>query len=403
MHDMGYDVANKKRVILLTGAGSGGHITPILAVASALKQHDSSVRVVYVGQHGDKLGDIPAGHEHIDEVRSVFSGKLRRYHKQGIKGYFDLKTLAFNIRDAFQTFVGLFQATWLVFRLKPSVVFIKGGFVGVPVGLACALLRRPYVTHDSDSIPGLANRIIAPWARVHAVALPKTVYPYPPEKTVVVGVPVADAYQPVTPALYEKYRGELGIHPKDKVLFVSGGGLGAKAVNDAVLGCVPTLFSHLENVVILHQAGRAHQDGLQKAYKQILTKAQMDRVHVLGYVKDLYRYSAAADLVVTRAGGTTLAELSIQAKPCIVIPHPYLTGGHQIKNARVLDESGAIVAIAQSDITKSEKSLARVVLQLFEDGEKRSSLSSNFARFAQPHATDKLAELILEISNKNIK
>lgn len=403
MHDTGYAVANKKQVILLAGAGSGGHITPLMAVASALKQHDPSVRVVYVGQHGDKLGDIPAGDEHIDDVRSVFAGKLRRYHQQGIGGFFDLKTVAFNIRDAFLTFIGLFQAIWLVLRLKPSVVFVKGGFVGVPVGLACALLRRPYVTHDSDSMPGLANRIIAPWARVHAVALPKTVYPYPPEKTVVVGVPVADTYQPVTSAQYEKYRGELGIHPGDKVLFVSGGGLGAKAVNDAVLGCAPELFSHFENVVILHQAGRVHQDGLEKAYRQVLTETQMDRVHVLGYAKDLYRYSAAADLVITRAGGTTLAELAIQAKPCIVIPHPHLTGGHQLKNARVLEESGAIVSIAQSDIIKSDNILAHVVLQLFEDEEKRSSLSSNFASIAQPHATDKLAELILEISNKNIK
>jgi UDP-N-acetylglucosamine--N-acetylmuramyl-(pentapeptide) pyrophosphoryl-undecaprenol N-acetylglucosamine transferase len=177
--------------IVVTGAGSGGHITPVLAVAHELKKLSPESTLMYIGQRGDALGDVPAEDKNIDQSYTVRAGKFRRYHGEGIKQVFDVVTLYKNLRDVIFVLIGLWQSFWLLGRLHPDVIFIKGGFVGVPVGLMAALRGIPYVTHDSDAVPGLANRIIARWARLHAVGLPKEVYAYPPAKTVTVGVPSA--------------------------------------------------------------------------------------------------------------------------------------------------------------------------------------------------------------------
>lgn len=194
------------KTIVLTGGGSGGHITPLLAVAAELKRKDSGCKLVYIGQRGDGLGDIPAANPHIDEVYNVRAGKFRRYHGEGLRQLLDLPTMFKNIRDAFYVVAGIWQSRKLLKRLQPSVVFVKGGFVGVPVGLAAAQLKIPYVTHDSDAIPGLANRIIARWAAIHAVALPAEVYAYPPAKTVTTGIPLQADFSPVTDSLRSQYR-----------------------------------------------------------------------------------------------------------------------------------------------------------------------------------------------------
>lgn len=155
--------------ILVTGGGSGGHITPILAVVHELRQLSPKAEIIYVGQTGDDLLDVPAHDPNIASVVAIRAGKFRRYHGEGWKQLFDVVTLCKNLRDAVWVLIGLWQSFWLLGRLRPDVIFVKGGFVGVPVGLAAALRGIPYVTHDSDALPGLANRIIARWAKVHTV------------------------------------------------------------------------------------------------------------------------------------------------------------------------------------------------------------------------------------------
>ena len=163
--------------IVVTGGGSGGHITPILAVADEIKKAHPDSKIIYIGQKGDTFADIVAENMLIDEVRSVSAGKFRRYNGEGLKQLLDFKTIWLNVRDAFRVIKGFWECNKLLSTIKPDVVFCKGGFVGVPVGLAAARLKIPYLTHDSDAIPGLANRIISRWAAKHAVALDPELYP----------------------------------------------------------------------------------------------------------------------------------------------------------------------------------------------------------------------------------
>lgn len=382
--------------ILLTGAGSGGHITPILAVAAEIKRQQPKARLVYVGQKGDKLGDIPAGDPNIDAVYNVRAGKFRRYHGEGLRQLLDLKTLFLNFRDAFYVLIGLFQSWRLLRELRPDVIFIKGGFVGVPVGLAAAQLKLPYITHDSDALPGLANRIIARWAAAHAVALPPEAYDYPAGKTVMTGIPLQAEFEPLTPKLMAQYRHQLDLPAKAKVLFIIGGGLGSRNVNRAVAEAVPHLLREFPDLYVIHGAGRANEVGLKTQYEQSLTEVERERLEVFGYTKEVYKYSGAADIVITRAGATNLAEFALQGKACLVIPSPFLTGGHQLKNADYLAEKGAAVVLDEADLTADPHRLSKQVSELLRDDAGRQQLGRQLGRFAKPDATRELADLILD-------
>jgi UDP-N-acetylglucosamine--N-acetylmuramyl-(pentapeptide) pyrophosphoryl-undecaprenol N-acetylglucosamine transferase len=379
--------------IVLTGGGSGGHITPILAVADELKKQRPDVRLVYVGQTGDNLGDVPRAHHSIDAVYTVRAGKFRRYHGQGWRQAFDMRILLKNIRDGFYVLIGVWQSYRLLKKLQPAVIFTPGGFVGVPVGIAAAKRHIPFITHDLDAMPGLANRINSKWAVAHAVAMPVGMYNYPKDKTFYVGVPVSDAYREVSNKMQVEYREGLGINTDARVLCVTGGGLGAQRLNEAVAELAPDLLTKYPNLVILHIAGRKNEADLVKNYEENLYAEQRKRVVVKGFVNDLYRYSAAADVIVTRAGATNLAEFSLQHKACIVVPNPMLAGGHQLKNAELLEKAQAVVVVQEGDL-KTE--LLPSIRELLGFSEKRQTLAEAFGKFAKPDASAKLAKLIIE-------
>jgi len=384
------------KTIVLTGAGSGGHITPILAVATEIKRLEPATSLVYIGQRGDKLGDIPAGHSAIDQVYTVRAGKFRRYHGEGLKQLLDIPTWFKNIRDGLYVLIGTYQSWRLLREIRPDIIFIKGGFVGVPVGLAAASLHMPYITHDSDAIPGLANRIISRWAVKHAVALPPEVYSYPPDKTVMTGIPLQADFVPVNASLKAKYRAKLKLPAKAKVLFIIGGGLGSRTVNEAVAAAVPHLLREFPDLVVVHGAGRANEADVQAIYADKLSGAEQGRLQVRAYIEDVYLYSGAADVIITRAGATNLAEFALQGKACLVVPSPFLAGGHQLKNAQYLAEQGAALILDEVDLAADPNRLATQASNLLSHPEKQRELGKRLAKFAKPKATSELARLILD-------
>ena len=381
----------------MTGGGSGGHITPLLAVAHELKKTNSAVEIDYIGQLGDSLGDIPAQHESIDNTYTVRAGKLRRYHGEGWHQLLDFPTLLKNIKDIWWVFVGFWQSLALLRRIKPDVLFVKGGFVGVPVGLAAAVLRIPYVTHDSDALPGLANRIIAKWARLHAVAMPKEVYSYPAAKTITVGVPISHEYHVMAAAETADWKHQLGLPTKGRVLFVTGGGLGAQRMNNAVVDCAHDLLYRYKDLVIIHLAGRALEAEVRQQYKKQLPSDMQKHVAVKGFITNLHQYSGVADVVITRAGGTIMAELAAQAKACVVVPNPLLTGGHQLKNAQVLADRKAIALMPENKLMADHGALMPVLVDLLDNPQKAHHLGQQLHKMAQADAAHRLAVVLLEV------
>jgi len=382
--------------IVVTGAGSGGHITPILAVAKELKRLQPNVKIIYIGQTGDKLGDIPANDPNIDQVFTVRAGKFRRYHGEGIFQILDLATLYKNIRDFFYLLMGIVQSRQLLKKIQPNVIFVKGGFVGVPVGLAAAQLRIPYITHDSDALPGLANRIISRWAKLHAVALPEEVYKYPSNKTVTTGIPLQADFKPVTEQLKRQYRSEVKLPDDAKVLFIIGGGLGSQNINNVVVDAVPHLLREFPKLYVVHATGRSNKDDVTGAYTTNLSTGEQARLQVFDYLNDVFRYSGAADIVITRAGATNLAEFALQGKACVVIPSPFLAGGHQLKNAQYLADKQAALVISEKELADDPHRLAKQVSDLLKDDKLRQIMGQALSQFAKPKATQELAQLILE-------
>ncbi|HUP26745.1 MAG TPA: glycosyltransferase [Candidatus Limnocylindrales bacterium] len=381
-------------LVLLTGGGTGGHITPILAVAHELKQLQPDITVGYVGERHGKFTELTSKHPAIDKTYAVFAGKFRRYHKQSwLVRLTDIKTNFLNFRDGAYVLFGIIQAWFMLGRIKPDVVFLKGGFVGVPIGLAAAARRIPIVTHDSDALPGLANRLVSRWAAAHATALPAQYYNYPQEKTRPVGVLVEHSYQPVTPALQAQYKHTLGINSAYQVLLITGASSGAARLNEAVVSFVVPLLQRRPNLYVIHQVGK----GKSAVYGDI----QHERLNIQEFLNPMYQYMGAADLVVTRASGNTIAELGVQGKACIAIPNPDLTGGHQLKNAALLEEQGAARVVKEIDLYDAQKGLVVVIEQLLSDEAAREQLSLCLQGITIQGAARKLAELLLDQTAKN--
>ena len=382
------------RTIVLTGGGSGGHIMPVLAVAAALKLADPSLKLVYVGQHGDRLADIPAQDKNIDKVYTIRAGKFRRYHGLGWRQSFDVKTLVLNVRDLAYIITGFLQSLRLMRAVRPAVIFTRGGFVSVPVALAGKLCGVPYITHDSDSTPSLANRMIAPWACVHAVALPAELYPYPPAKTVTTGVPIDEHYKPVTNSDRLANRQSVGLPANGKLLLITGGGNGAHALNQIIAINARALLARFSDLTIVHIAGRSLEQAVTAKYDGLLAVPNhRARVLVKGFVPDLYKYSAAADVIIARGGATNLAEFAAQAKACIIIPSPQLAWN--VKNAQVLAERRAVVVLAEPQAQQQGR-LVKTITELLANPQKRNELATTLQQYSYPDAAYQLASILIE-------
>lgn len=382
---------------IVTGGGSGGHIIPALSVAAEIKKADPNAHIRYILDRQSTYRQTVERHASIDVVHVVFAGKLRRYHGIPIwRQLLDVPTVFRNARDIIYLLIGFMQSIWLLITHRPRVVFVKGGFVGVPVGLAAALLRVPYVTHDSDIVPGLANRLIARWARVHAVGMPGKNYAYDPQKTVEVGVPIDDdRFAYVTTEQQRAHKRTLGIPESAVVVLVVGGGGGSRSIDTLMEGIAADVLNKLPHVHIIHVFGKLNEHLIGVRYSK-LTDEQASRVYKIGYTDELEKYSAAADVIVTRAGATNMAEFAAQARACVIIPAAHLAGGHQVKNAQVFARDGAAIVLDESGLVKDPAKLSSAILHLASDGQARYALAHKLHSTVRLHAAQKIVQLLMD-------
>ncbi len=364
----------------------------MLAVAQKLKDLDPATEIVYVGERGTKFASMTAGENAFDSQHKVFAGKFRRYNGESwLKRLLDVKTNLLNIRDFFYLFMGLIESWFLLRRVKPDVILLKGGFVGVPIGLA-ARKRIPLVTHDSDALPGLANRLVSRWVVYHATGMPPEYYQYPKDKVKYVGVIVGDAYQKVTAELLKQYRDALKLPEDAQVLLVTGGSGGAGSINSAMVQLAPQLLDSLPQLHIIHVTGNG-KEGVYGDY-------QHQRLLVAGLLSEFYRYTGAADVIVTRAGANTIAEFGVQAKACVVVPNPMLTGGHQLKNAEFLAAHQAAVIVDDATLGTHPEALKEAVNDLLTDAQKRTELGQRLNDLTVKDAANSLAQLLLSVGKR---
>ena len=380
--------------ILAVGGGSGGHVTPALAVLTELNKHDRQLKIYFVtdrkffSQAKNIISKTPGVRV---RCRKIFAGKLRRYHNVSwFKQLLDIPTIGHNVIDLFLTAIGLVESLVILLAVRPNVVFAKGGYVCLPMGLAAKLLRIPLVIHDSDAHPGLTSRMLSRYAKVIATGSPTKNYPYPKEKTHYVGVPVDPTLVAVTAQERRELKLKFGFNNTSKpLLLVYGGGLGSRNINMAVVDVAAQM---LEHVNILHVTGNLN-------FEEVVEKAPDSQDYVIkAFLPGMTAALQAADVVISRAGATAVAEQAALGKASIVIPSPYLAGGHQLKNAKILKRAEAAVVLQEEAIIMNPKRLQRVVETLAADPRLRKKIGDNLHKLSKPDAAVDMAALIVEVA-----
>ncbi len=322
-----------KRIVLV-GGGSAGHVTPNLALVPGLRR--AGFEVHYVGTRAGIERGLAQGAGLTYHV--IDAGKLRRY--------FDLR----NLTDLWRVLRGAWGSLRVLRRLRPAVVFSKGGFVSCPLVWAAWLCRIPVVAHESDLTPGLANRLSSPFAKKVCFSFPETAALLDPAKAVLTGIPVRAFLHRGRAA---PGRALCGFGPHRPVLLVVGGSQGAARVNQAVRAALPALLADFQ---ICHLCGAGHLDSdldARPGYRQFEFAGP-----------ELADLLAMADLVVSRAGATSLFEILALRKPSLLVPlSRQASRGDQIANARSFQQQGFSQVLSEEGL--DPRSLEQAVRQTY--------------------------------------
>lgn len=352
--------------IVLTGGGTLGHVTPHMALIPHLKEAGYEIHYIGTekGMEADKIRAIPGITYH-----AVKTGKLRRY--------FDWK----NFTDPFRVLAGMVQSAHLIGKIKPDVVFSKGGFVAVPVVFGGWIHRVPVLCHESDLTPGLANKLCKPFAKKIVTTFPECAQALG-DKAEMVGTPLR-------PDLFSGSRAKglsiLHFDGAKPILLMMGGSSGAQAVNKALREALPQLTAEFD---VAHLCGRGNLDASLEGtpgYAQIeFLDAELPNV------------LACADLVLSRAGSNALMEFQALAKPLLLVPYPKgASRGDQILNAQSMEKRGLCHVLLQENMTAD--TLAAAVKTTWAD---RDKLVAAVKAAPPADATQRVLELIEEIQKK---
>ena len=376
--------------ILAVGGGSGGHVTPVVAVLKELraKQPKVELRFWVDKKFAPQARTIMASFDDSVAVHTITAGKLRRYHHLTLLQHFLWPSLMFkNLGDGFLVGVGFIQSLFKLIIWRPDVVFTKGGYVCLPVGMAAHVLKIPLVIHDSDAHPGLTNRILSRWATSIGTGAPLEYYNYPKSKSKYTGIPINTGFKPFTKTQQWDAKREWGINPDKPLVVVTGGGLGARRLNNTTVAILKKLQKSA-SVILLSGVGQ---------YDELAEKLpkNSDHFQLHAFTNKMPQLLGASDIVITRAGATTILELAALAKPTILVPNAALTGGHQTKNAKVYEDAKSTVVLVEDDIVEKPELLLQAVTELLDNPKATQAMAKRFMAFARPEAAKDMAGMIL--------
>jgi UDP-N-acetylglucosamine--N-acetylmuramyl-(pentapeptide) pyrophosphoryl-undecaprenol N-acetylglucosamine transferase len=367
--------------IVFTGGGTGGHIFPIIAIVRQLKKKSPSknLGLFYIGPK-DNFGTL-FSQEGI-KTFYILSGKLRRY--------LDPLSLILNGFDIFLKIpIGFLQSFIYLFFLAPDVIFSKGGYGSFPVVFAGKILGIPIFLHESDSVPGLANRFLAHFAIEIFVSFPDTFY-FPKDKIILVGNPIREELLNGNKNEAQKYFQLTGEKP---IILILGGSQGAQRINDKVLEVLPHLLKDFE---IIHQCGEKNFKSVKKEAEIFIDEYLRKFYHPYPFLneQELKLAYCVADLVISRAGAGVIFELSALGKPSILIPLPESAQEHQVRNAYIFAKSGAALILEEENFTPLF--FVERIKYLFENPEYLEKMRKAAKEFARIKAAEIIAEYLLE-------
>ena len=373
---------------VLTCGGTAGHINPALAIAGRLRELMPDCEILFIGAEGKmEMELVPREGYKIEALKIT---NISRGHS--------LEALRHNLDTLRNVAVSTHEAKRILREFKPDVVIGTGGYVCYPVLTAAHELGIPTAVHESNAVPGLTTKLLA--ERVDRVMVgfadSKGAYHHP-EKVEVTGTPVRGEFASYSKALAKK---ELGLDPNEPLVVSVWGSLGAAHMNK-VMGELITLLDARREFRLIHSAGSMYFDGFMEKLEAAMPDFAKFGADVRKYIYDMPRVMAAADLILCRAGASTLSELAYMGKPVIIVPSPNVTNNHQEKNARVLEKAGGAKVFLEGEF--DAQSLLDTVRELLGDEGKLNEMSEAMRSLAVPSATDRICDIILSLPESRRK
>lgn len=372
----------KKKKIVFVGGGTVGHVAPNIAIIGELKKTSEEQGIVldllYVGRRSGVEKQI-AKTQHL-KYKGIFSGKLRRYFSWR------------NITDPFLILFGFVQSIFILLRFRPDIIFAKGGFITVPFCLAAKILKVNFVIHESDSILGLSNKILLPFASKAYLGFPTDTYKnIPASKVLFTGNPVREeilSAEGNKNIFCEKY----GLDKKRRTLFVFGGSQGASAINSTISSLLSEI---LDKYNLVHLSGVIDFDSLDDIRVGLEKEKRTNYLLLPNASEQMSDFLKNSDLIIARAGANSIAEIVALKKPSIIIPLPSAASDHQSKNALFLSKLG-IASVLEEDRLSPRILMDEIDFLLSDKGES-DRMIKNMKNIFPSNSAKLLAKDILDI------
>lgn len=362
--------------IAVSGGGTGGHIYPALALIREIQKKDQNVEFLYIGtEKGLESKLVPR--ENIP---------FKSIHITGFKRKISFE----NVKTVFRFLKGVRDSKKMLKEFNPDVVIGTGGYVCGPVVYAAAKMGIPTIVHEQNSIPGLTNKFLSRYVDKIAICFEEAREFFPEQKVVLTGNPRASE---VLGQDGIKGRLSAGLKLKVPTVLIFGGSRGARPINDAVVKSLTELSS--KSYQVLYVTGDVHFEEVQKEVELV---GNPENVIIKPFIHNMPEVLAGVDLTVSRAGATTLAELTSLGIPSILIPSPYVTDNHQEKNARALSENGAARLLLEKDLTGPK--LVESIDQILGNEEKLADMKKAAKKLGIPDAARRLYHLMEELAKK---
>jgi len=341
---------NKKRNLnwIIVAGGTGGHLFPGIAIGEEL------------AKMGRKVSFVTGTRDVENYIFRNLSFKRWTIEAEGFIG----RSTSDKMRALAKLIKSVKEAVKIIREERPDIVFATGGYASVPVIFAARSLFKKTGLHEQNSIPGVANRLLAKMSHRVFVSIEESKTYFPSDKVIFSG-------NPVRSSLLERLRVYEKKDKKGKCLLILGGSQGAKKINEVCVKVVTKLIKEFKDLRVIHQTGTKFFEDVLRKYEELVGEEK--RIEVKGFIDDMAEAYAQADLVITRAGATTLAELFAAGLPAIFIPFPYATHNHQEKNAEVVVKKGGGILLRERDLT--EEALFREIKELLANEEKRKKMS----------------------------
>jgi UDP-N-acetylglucosamine--N-acetylmuramyl-(pentapeptide) pyrophosphoryl-undecaprenol N-acetylglucosamine transferase len=358
--------------VIVAGGGTGGHLFPGIAIASELKARSVETHILFV-----------VGRKEMEtEIVAKAGFRAQSIDVEGVLGRSTLEI----IRALFKILVSSVQSFFIVKTFKPDLIVGVGGYSSGPLCLVGRLLGIPTAIHEQNSFPGLTNRILAPLVKRVFISFEGSSKYLRGGRLILSGNPVRDELLNLKPVGKGKEEGF--------VVLVMGGSQGAHAINRAVLSALKQLKERGLYPFVIHQTGRGDFRPITDEYR-----ADGFLGEVVEFIEDMARAYARADLVISRAGATTIAELAALGKPSILVPYPYAAHNHQEVNARVLSALGGADMILEKDL--DGMSLASRIRAYMENRDQLERMSSRALKAGRPRAKEIITQKLLELVSQN--